>query len=51
MKKLYARAGIALFALLLPHVTPWGLAWGPEGHHVTVILAELTISTGSGIPS
>jgi hypothetical protein len=40
MKNLYARAGIALFALLLPHATPLGFAWGPEGHHVTVILTE-----------
>jgi hypothetical protein len=40
MKKFYARAGIAIFALLIPHATPLGLAWGPEGHHVTVILAE-----------
>jgi hypothetical protein len=40
MKKSYVRAGIALFALSLMHVAPCGFAWGPEGHHVTVILAE-----------
>ena len=40
MKKLYTRAGIALFALLFSQAAPLGLAWGPEGHHVTVILAE-----------
>jgi hypothetical protein len=40
MKKSYACAGIALFALLFSQATPRGFAWGPEGHHVTVILAE-----------
>jgi hypothetical protein len=40
MKTLSARTGIALFALLLPCAAPRGFAWGPEGHHVTVILAE-----------
>jgi hypothetical protein len=50
MKKLYARAGIALFALLLPRVAPWGFAWGPEGHHVTVILAEKYLTPDTAAP-
>jgi hypothetical protein len=40
MKKLFERAGVLFFVLLLPHAAPSGFAWGTEGHHVTVLLAE-----------
>jgi len=40
MTKLSIRAGIALFAFLLLPQARWGFAWGPEGHHVTVLVAE-----------
>jgi hypothetical protein len=40
MKKLFRRAGIVLLALLLPYAAPSGFAWGPEGHHVTVLIAQ-----------
>jgi len=38
---------VALFALLLLHPALRGLAWGPEGHHVTVRLAESYLTARS----
>ena len=48
MKKFSSRAGrLALFALLLLPAAPWGFAWSPEGHHVTIMLAEKYLTARS----
>ena len=40
MKNLSIRSGISLLAFLLLPQARWAYAWGPEGHHVTVLVAE-----------
>jgi len=47
MKKLSIRASITVFGFLLLTVARWGFAWGPEGHHVTVLLAEQYLTVRS----
>jgi hypothetical protein len=47
MKKLFQCAGVLLLVLLLSHATPLGFAWGPEGHHVTIILAQRYLTADS----
>jgi len=40
MEKSSVTACIPFLAALFLLSPPWGLAWGPEGHHVAVLLAE-----------
>ena len=47
MKKLIDRIGVLLLALVLPHAMPSGFAWGPEGHHVTVLVAQKYLNADS----
>jgi hypothetical protein len=47
MKNPFGRARVVLFALLLLHAAPSGLAWGPEGHHVTVLIAQKYLNADS----
>ena len=47
MKELSIRAGITVFGFLLLTFARWGFAWGPEGHHVTVLVAEKYLTARS----